>query len=209
MNDDLFDSIVELNESEVLKIVNERIQSGENVMDILDTSRKAMIEIGDRFAKKEYFLSELVMAGEIFREIMEILEPELIGSSGVKSIGKILVGTVKGDIHDLGKNIAISILKGNGFEVKDLGVDVTPEVFVEKIKEFEPEILGLSCVISIGWDALKETVDALKEAGLRDKVKIILGGGGVSKDVLEYAGADAAVNDAIEGLEQCKRWISA
>ena len=209
MHDDLFDSIVELNESDVLKFVHEKIQSGESVIDILDACRKAMIEIGDRFAKKDYFLSELVMAGEIFREVMEILEPELKGSSGVKSIGKILMGTVKGDIHDLGKNIAISILKGNGFEVEDLGVDVAPEIFVEKVKEYEPDILGMSCVISIGWDALKETVDILKEAGIRDKVKIILGGGGVSKDVLEYVGADAAVNDAIEGLEQCKRWIGA
>jgi 5-methyltetrahydrofolate--homocysteine methyltransferase len=209
MNDDFFDSIVELNESDVLKFVHKKIQSDESVMDILDACRKAMIEIGDRFAKKEYSLSELVMAGEIFREIMEILEPELKGSSGVKIVGKILMGTVKGDIHDLGKNIAISILKGNGFEVEDLGVDVAPEVFVEKVKEFEPDILGMSCVISIGWDALKETVNALKESGLKDKVKIILGGGGVSKDILEYVGADAAVNNAIQGLEQCKRWIGA
>ena len=102
----------------------------------------------------------------------------------------------------------IGTLKGNGFEVYDLGVDVPPKKFVENVREIEPDILGMSCIISVGWDSLKETVDALKRAGLRDKVKIILGGGGVDEEVAKFAGADAVVKDAIEGVEQCKRWVS-
>ncbi len=209
MGKELFDSFVELREDDVIKIVQEKIESGEDAFAIAETCKNALIKIGDLFSKKEYFLSELVMSGEIFREIMEVLEPKLVGDEKEgNKIGKIVIGTVKGDIHDLGKNIMIGTLKGNGFEVYDLGVDVPPEKFVEKVKEVEPDILGMSCVISIGWDSLKETVEALKRADLRDKVKIILGGGGVDEEVATFAGADAAVKDAIEGVEQCKRWVS-
>ena len=209
MDKELFDSFVDLQEEYVLKIVRERLESGEDAFTIAETCKNALVKIGDLFSKKEYFLSELVMSGEIFREIMEIIEPKLVGDEKKgNKIGKIVIGTVKGDIHDLGKNIFMGILKGNGFEVYDLGVDVPPEKFVEKVKELKPNVLGMSCVISIGWDSLKETVDALGRAGLRDKVKIILGGGGVDEEVAKFAGADVAVKDAIEGVEQCKRWVS-
>jgi 5-methyltetrahydrofolate--homocysteine methyltransferase len=209
MDKELFDSFVDLREDEVLKIVKEKMEAGEDAFSIAETCRNALIKIGNLFSKKEYFLSELVMSGEIFREVMEILEPKLVGSGNEgKKVGKIVIGTVKGDIHDLGKNIMIGTLKGNGFEVHDLGVDVPPEKFVEKVKEVEPDILGLSCVISVGWDSLKETVEAIKRAGLKDKVKVILGGGGVDEEVAKFAGADAVVKDAIEGVEQCKRWVA-
>ena len=209
MDKELFDSFVDLREDDVLKIVKEKIEAGEDAFSIAETCKKALSKIGHLFSKKEYFISELVMSGEIFREIMEILEPKLVGSGNErKKIGKIVIGTVKGDIHDLGKNIMIGTLKGNGFEVYDLGVDVPPEKFVENVRDVEPEILGMSCVISVGWDSLKETVEALTRAGLRDKVKIILGGGGVDEEVAKFAGADAVVKDAIEGVEQCKRWVS-
>ncbi|MFX1340883.1 MAG: B12-binding domain-containing protein [Promethearchaeota archaeon] len=209
MDKELFESFVDLREDDVLKLVNEKIELGEDVFIIAETCRNALIKIGDLFSKKEYFLSELVMSGEIFKEVMEILKPNLIGNEKEgQKLGKILIGTIKGDVHDLGKNIVIGTLKGNGFEVYDLGVDVPPEKFVDKVNEVKPDILGISCVISVGWDYLKETVEALKKAGLRDKVKIILGGGGVNKEVANFAGADAAVKDVIEGVEQCKRWVS-
>jgi len=208
MEKELFELFVELREKETLKIVKDMLYSGEDPNNIAETCKKALIKIGDLFAKKEYFLSELVMSGELFREVMEILEPKMqFSGKSEKKLGKILIGTIKGDIHDLGKNIVKTTLKGNGFEVYDIGVDISPELFVEKVKEFEPDILGMSCLISIGWEALKDTVDALKEAGLRDKVKIILGGGGVDDEVANYTGADAAVTDAIKGVEQCKRWV--
>lgn len=206
---ELYDLLVDLKEDDVLNLVQDQLDSGTDPHSIAETCREAMIEIGNLFAKKEYFLSELVMSGEIFREVMELLEPKMLSASeNEEKIGIIVIGTVKGDIHDLGKNIMIGTLKSSGFEVYDLGVDVPPERFVEKVKEVEPDILGMSCVISIGWDSLKETVESLKQAGLRNKVKIILGGGGVDEDVLKFAGADAAVKDAIEGIEQCKRWVS-
>ena len=209
MDKELFDSFVDLQEDKVLNIVKEKIESGEDAFSIAETCKKALIKIGDLFSRKEYFLSELVMSGEIFREVMEMLEPKLVGDENEgKKIGKIVIGTVKGDIHDLGKNVMIGTLKGNGFEVYDLGVDVPPKKFVENVREIEPDILGMSCIISVGWDSLKETVDALKRAGLRDKVKIILGGGGVDEEVAKFAGANAVVKDAIEGVEQCKRWVS-
>jgi len=208
MENELFKLFVELREKDILKVVTDMLDSGEDPNIIADTCKKALIEIGQLYAKKEYFLSELVMSGEIFREVMELLEPKMhFGSVSEEKIGKILIGTIQGDIHDLGKNIVKSALKGNDFEVYDIGVDVSPEMFVEKVKEFEPDILGMSCLISIGWDALKDTIDALKEEGLRDKIKIILGGGGVDDEVANYTGADAAVTDAIEGVEQCKRWV--
>ena len=210
MNKDLNNAIVELREEDALRIVKEMIQSGENPSNIVETCKDAMVQIGELFARKEYFLSELVMSGEIFKEIMNFLEPKLQNiTDNTKIIGKIVIGTVKGDIHYLGKNIAIGMLKGNGFEVYDLGVDVPPEKFIEKVKELKPDILGMSCVISIGWNSLKDTVNALKKAGLRNKVKVILGGGGISEDVVKFAGTDAFIADAIKGVEICKRWVGA
>lgn len=209
MKDSLFDAFVELREDDTLNFIKDMLKSGEDPNHIAEICKQALVKIGDLFARKEYFLSELVMSGEIFKEVMALLEQKMqIGDIPGKKIGKVLIGTIKGDIHDLGKNIVKNSLKGNGFEVYDIGVDVSPDVFVEKVKEIEPDILGMSCLISIGWGALKDTIDALKEAGIRDKVKIILGGGGVDDEVANYAGADAAVKDAIKGVEQCKRWVS-
>ena len=208
MSEDLFNSLVDLREDNALEIVKEKLNAGEDALSIVNTCRDAMIKIGELFAKKEYFLSELVMSGEILKEIMEILEPHLVeGSQNDNRIGKIVIGTVKGDIHDLGKDIVIGILKSSGFDVYDLGVDVATEKFVEKVKEVEPDILGMSCVISIGWESIKETIDKLKEEDIRDKIKIIIGGGGVDDEIAKYAGADKAVKDVIKGVNQCKRWV--
>jgi 5-methyltetrahydrofolate--homocysteine methyltransferase len=210
MGEDLFNSLVELRENDALEIVKEKLNAGVDAYSIVNTCRDAMIKIGELFAKKEYYLSELVMSGEILKEIMEILDPHIINSSkNDEKIGKIVIGTVKGDIHDLGKDIVIGILKSSGFDVYDLGVDVATEKFVEKVKEVKPDILGMSCVISIGWESLKETIDTLKEEGIRDKLKIIIGGGGVDEEIAKYAGADKAVKDVIEGVNQCKRWVGA
>ena len=211
MIEELFNSLVDLKENETLEIVKEKLNAGVDAISIVNTSKDAMIRIGELFARKEYFLSELVMSGEILKQIMEILEPYMVNGSQIDNskIGKIVIGTVKGDIHNLGKDIVVGILKSSGFDVYDLGVDVAAEKFVEKIKEVEPDILGMSCVISIGWESLKQTIDKLKEEKIRDKLKIIIGGGGVDEEVAKYAGADKAVKDVIEGVDQCMRWVGA
>jgi len=208
MNDELFDAVVELNEKDALRIVREKVESGENPLAIIELCRKALTVVGDRYAKREYFLSELVMAAEIFREIMEIIEPIMHGQAeSEKKVGRVVIGTVKGDVHNIGKNIVISMLKINNFDVYDLGVDVPPEYFVKEIEKVNPEIVGMSCLLTVGLESMKATVEAIKKAGLRDKVKIIIGGGMVNEDVAKYVGADAYVKDVSKGIDICKRWM--
>lgn len=210
MDNELFDAIVELKEKDALRIAKDKILSGEDPIAVAELCREAMSAVGDRFAKKEYFLSDLVVAGEIFKEIMEILEPQMRArAKGEKKIGRVVMGTVKGDVHDIGKNIVVSVLKGNGFHVYDLGVDVPPEKFVEKIREVKPEIVGMSCLISVAWESMKDTVKAIKDSGLRDKVKIIVGGGNVNEEVARYVEADAYAKDVIQGVTFCKKWVRA
>jgi len=209
MNSELFDAIVELREKDVLRIVKEKIACGEDPLAIVECCREAVSVVGDRFAKNEYFLSELFMAAEIFKEAMAILEPEIHKrTSFEKKIGKVVVGTVSGDVHDVGKNIVISMLSANGFDVYDLGVDVPSEEFVKKIREVNPEIVAMSGLVTISWDSMKQTVEAIKEAGLRDKIKIIIGGGTINEEIAKYVGADAfaTLND---GIKLCKKWVGA
>lgn len=208
MNDKLFDAILELKEKEALTLVREKVRSGEDPIAIMELCRKALTSVGDRYAKKEYFLSEMIVAAEIFREIMEILESHIPARTGTaKAIGKIVIGTVKGDIHDIGKNIAVSMLKINGFDVFDLGVDVPPESFVAEIRKVDPEIVGMSGLITVSWDSMKETVKAIEDAGLRDEVKIIIGGGAANEEAARYVGADACAAEVMKGIDVCKRWM--
>jgi len=209
MDDELFEAIVELREQDVLRIAKDRMLAGEDPVAVAELCRRAMAEVGDRFAKKEYFLSQLVLSAEIFREILEILEPRILErTKGEEKIGKVVIGTVKGDVHDIGKNIVVGMLKGNGFDVVDLGVDVRAERFVDQIMEVKPEIVGMSCLISVAWESMKNTVGAIEAAGLRDTVKIIVGGGLVNERVAQHVGADAYANDVIRGINLCKEWVN-
>ncbi len=154
-----------------------------------------MIEIGDRFGEGIYYLSELIMASEIFSGVMKVIGPLLEGEAA-SSAGEVVFATVKGDVHDIGKNIVVSMLRGNGFHVHDLGVDVPPERIVEKLQETGAELLGLSALLTTSFDAMKETVFSLQEAGLRGKVKVMIGGGPTNEKVREFVGADAVGDDA-------------
>jgi len=208
-DDELFEAIVDLREEDVLRIAKDRMLAGEDPIAVAELCRGAMAEVGDRFAKKEYFLSQLVLSAEIFREIMEILEPRILErTKKEKKIGKVVIGTVKGDVHDIGKNIVVGMLKGNGFDVVDLGVDVQAERFVDQIMEVKPEIVGMSCLISVAWESMKNAIEAIEEAGLRDTVKIIVGGGLVNERVAQHVGADAYANDVIRGINLCKEWVN-
>ncbi len=209
MSKKLVNAIADMKEEEALKLVREMVEGGSEPMEILDAAREAMDIVGQRYEKGTYFLPELILAGEMLTQITDIMKPELAKLPEVKRHGKVLMGTVEGDIHDIGKNIVSFMLDVNGFDVLDLGVDISPQKFVEAIQDFEPQVVGLSGFLALAYDAMKETVEAIKKAGLRDKVKIMVGGGQVSDEVRKYTGADAYGKDAMAGVSLAKEWVGA
>jgi len=203
---DLVQALADLKEEEALTIVKERLNVGEDPLGILDDSKKAMEIVGKRFEKKEYFIPDLIYSGEILKEITEMVKPKL-AKAETKRLGKFVMGTVAGDIHDIGKNIVTFMLDVNDFEVYDLGVNVPPQRFVEKIQETGTEIVGLSGFLTLTFDSMKETIEAIKAAGLRDKVKIMIGGGTIDDEVRRYTGADAYRPDAVAAVSLAKEWV--
>ncbi|MEM2093605.1 MAG: corrinoid protein [Candidatus Bathyarchaeia archaeon] len=208
-SNDLVSALADLKEQEAVQIVEEKLKAGEDPFKILEDVRRAMEIVGNRYASNEYFLSDLLYAGEILRTISEMVKPKLAKAQEAKSLGKVIIGSVEGDIHDIGKNIVVFMLEVNGFEVYDLGVDIPPEKFVEKIKETGATIVGLSGFLTLAFESMKKTVDAIKEAGLRDKVKIMIGGGQITEEVRKYTGADAYGKDAMEAVALAKKWVGA
>jgi methylmalonyl-CoA mutase cobalamin-binding domain/chain len=206
MSEQLVKAFVGLDEGGVLQHVEQRLKAGDNPLAILEDCRQGMNEVGKLFEQGEYFISELIMAGEIFKQAMQLLLPKL-AAEGPAARGKVVIGTVKGDIHDLGKNIVVTLLKAANYEVHDLGVDVPPERFVETVKETGAKVLGMSGLLTISFDSMKRTVQALTEAGLRDKVKVMVGGGMTSEDVCKYVGADAWGADAQAAVTLCNQWM--
>jgi len=168
---------------------------------------KALGLIGDKFENEEFFLPELFMAAEIVKKSMKILEPHIKGSGKKKNIGKIVIGTAKSDMHDIGKNIVSFFLQAEGFEVIDLGVDVSPEKFVEVVRNEKPDILGISVLITLTMPEVSNTMKALEKANLRNQVKIIVGGAPITQEFIDDIGADAIALNAIDGIKKCKRWV--
>ncbi len=209
MSEELVNAIAEMKEEEAIQLVREMLDKGVKPMAILDAARQAMDIIGQRYEKGIYFLPELMMAGEIMGQIAEILKPKLAESPEVRRLGRVLIGTVQGDIHDIGKNIVTFMLDANGFEVLDLGVDVPPQKFVEAVRDFQPQVVGLSGFLTLAYDSMKATIQELEKAGLRDKVKVIIGGGSVDEHVRAYTGADAYGRDAVTGVSLAKKWVGA
>jgi methylmalonyl-CoA mutase cobalamin-binding domain/chain len=199
------EAIISMDESAALKLTDEMINSGVDAVDVLEACRRGMFAVGERFEKGEMFLSELFMATEIFNQIMARVKPWLKSTGGAK--GKIVLGTVEGDVHDIGKNIFVSLLEAEGFEVVDLGVDVPPARFVEAIRENKPDIVGMSSLLSTSLDAVKRTVDAINEAGLGGKVKVVIGGGRIDADAAEYIKPDAYTDNASQGVKQCRELL--
>jgi len=209
MANDLINLIADLKEQEALTVVRRRLDAGEDPLLILDDSRKALVIVGKRFADCEYFIPDLLYSGEIAREIAELVKPRLARAQDVKRLGKVIIGTVSGDIHDIGKNIVSFMLDVTGFEVYDIGVDQAPQSFIDKIKETGSGIVGLSGFLTFAFDSMKETVAAIKAAGLRDKVKIMIGGGQMNDDIRKYTGADAYGEDAMAGVALARKWTGA
>lgn len=203
---EISDAIADLEEDKVLKLVKEKLDANEDPFKILEACRKGMADIGNQSVEGTAFLTDLIMAGEIFKESMELLMPKLvISESEIK--GKIVIGTVEGDIHNIGKDIAITFLKATGFDVTDLGVDVLPQKFVDAIKEHKPQVVGLSGLLTLSIEPMKKTIESISDANLREEIKIIVGGERMDQGVCEHVGADAWVNDAVEGVKIIKNWI--
>jgi len=209
MAKDLVNALADLKEEETLKIVKDRLNTKEDPLKILDDARRAMEIVGKRFANSEYFIPDLVYSGEILKEITELVKPKLAKAAETKRLGKVVFGTVAGDIHDIGKNIVVFMLDVNGFEVYDLGVDVPVQKFVDKIKETGAPIVGLSGFLALAFDSMKQTIEAIRDVGLRDKVKVMIGGGQVSDEIRKYTGADAYGKDAMAGVTLAKKWVGA
>jgi methanogenic corrinoid protein MtbC1 len=206
MAKDLVKTLADLKEQEVIKIVEDRLKANEDPLKILEDARKGMEIVGQRFASSEYFIPDLVYSGEILKSVTELVKPKLTKAAESKKLGKIVFGTVAGDIHDIGKDIVVFMLDVNGFEVHDLGVDVPAQKFVEKIKETGASIVGLSGFLTLAFDSMKQTVGAIEAAGLRDKLKVMIGGGQITEEVKEYTGADAYGKDAVAGVTLAKKW---
>ena len=209
MPEELSTALVELRRDKVAEAVKSRVEKGEDPVRILEECRQGMSIVGERFQKGEYFLAELLLSAEIFKGAVAILEPYLAKARTPKPLGKVVLATLKGDIHDLGKNIVATLLRVQGFEVYDLGVDVAPALVVEKVKETKPEFVGFSALITSAYPSMKEAAEMLKEAGLRDQIKLMVGGGGTTPIVKEYIGADFQTTDAMEGVTYCQKVIGA
>jgi methanogenic corrinoid protein MtbC1 len=209
MSEKLVGAMTNMRENEAIEIAKSLIDGGEDPLKILDDCSKAMEIVGRRFEAGEYFLPELMMAGEMLRQISEMVKPKMRGERVLQKRGKVLIGTVEGDIHDIGKDIVTFLLSVNGFEVRDIGIDVPPGQFVEAIKDFKPQVVGMSGLLTLAYDSMKNTVQAIEEAGLRDSIKMMIGGGQMTETVREYTGADAFCKDAMEGVSLAKKWIGA
>ena len=207
MEDKLIYLIADLKEKETLAMVKEKINEGIDPLSLLDDTRKAMEIVGKRFESGEYFLPDLIMAGAIIGEISKIVKPHLQEERTEAKKGKVIIGTVAGDIHDIGKDIVVFMLDVNGYEVVDLGIDVPVDTFVSKIKEVNPSVVGLSGFLTLAFDSMKKTVEAIEKAGLRQGVKIMIGGGQIDEEVRKYAKADAYGKDAIAAVTLCRQWI--
>jgi 5-methyltetrahydrofolate--homocysteine methyltransferase len=205
MSKELIEAITEMREGDAVDITNKLLDSGTDPVQILDACREAMGIIGKRFETGESFIPELMLAGEILGQISAVVKPRIKQAGESKKLGKVVLGTVQGDIHDIAKDIVGFMLDINGFEVTDLGVDVPPAKFVETVKQTGAKIVGLSGFLTLAFDPMKFTVQALKEAGLTD-VKVMIGGGQIDENIRQYTGADAYGKDAMAAVAIAKSW---
>jgi methanogenic corrinoid protein MtbC1 len=210
MNEKLVNFMADMQEEETLALVKDLIAQGTSPMTILDDARSAMELVGKRFEAGEYFIPDLMMAGEILKGISDIVKPLLENQEGgAAKKGKVLIGTVAGDIHDIGTDIVQFMLEVNGYDVLNIGIDVPVPVFIEKIKEYKPQVVGLSGFLTLAFDSMKKTVEAIESEGLREGVKIMIGGGQIDEEVRKYTKADAYGKDAVAAVQLSRQWIGA
>ncbi|MGI5917684.1 MAG: cobalamin B12-binding domain-containing protein [Anaerolineae bacterium] len=207
MKEQLVEAIGNVSEEPALRLAQEMLDAGGDPRDVLDACRAGMAVVGQRYEAKEYFLPHLILAQDLLKQISDMVRPRLkADAGGGPPRGKVVIGTVEGDIHDIGKDIVAFMLEVNDFEVYDLGVDVPAKAFVEKIAEVNPEVVGMSGFLTLAFDRMKGTVEAIQAAGLRDRVKIMIGGAPMDDSVAQYVGADAYGEDAWAAVQLAKSW---
>jgi 5-methyltetrahydrofolate--homocysteine methyltransferase len=208
MSNDLVDAMIHMREAEAMELAQKLLDAGEDPLKVLERCREALEIVGKQFEAGKYFLPELILSGEMLKKISQLAKPFIQKESNKKdeAKAKVVIGSVKGDIHDIGKDIVVFLLDINGFEVHDLGVDVPAEKFVEAINQVQPTVVGMSALLTTALDAMKDTVDVIKNAGLRDQVKIMVGGGAVDEKVRAYTDADAYGPDAVAAVNLSKKW---
>ena len=202
--------LADMNEDDAVPMATRMLlEQGVDPMHVLDLCREAMDIVGKRFEEGEYFLPELVLAGEMLDNVGAIAKPLIKQGEGggAAKLGKVLIGTVHGDLHDIGKNIVTFMLDINGFEVKDIGVDVPVQTFIDEIKAYQPDVVGLSGFLTLAFDSMKETITAFDAAGLRKDFKIMIGGGQIDETMRAYTGADAFGVNAVEAVGLCRNWM--
>ncbi len=206
----LVEWLADMYEDEAIELSNKMLlEEKKDPMRVLELCRAAMDIVGQRFEEGEYFLPELVLAGEMLDNIGAVAKPLIKQTEGGEQakLGKVLIGTVHGDLHDIGKNIVSFMLDINGFEVKDIGIDVPVQTFIEEINDFQPDVVGLSGFLTLAFDSMKETIEAFDQAGMREKFKIMIGGGQIDETVRAYTGADAFGVNAVEAVNLCRGWM--
>jgi methanogenic corrinoid protein MtbC1 len=205
----LVEALSTMKEKEALRIVDEELEQGTEPEEILALCSQAMQIVGDRFQAGEYFLPELIMSGEMLKKIGAVLKPRMVSAEteGGKKLGKVVLGTVRGDIHDIGKDLVGFILDVNGFEVADLGINVPEEKFVEAVREQKPEVLALSGFLTVAFDSMKSTIEQVEAAGLRKELKVIIGGGQMDNTVRDYVKADAYGESAMDAVAFAKEAV--
>ncbi len=208
---DLINSMVEMDEDKFLELTKELLAKGEDPNAIFRAYQEGMAEIGKRFEQNEFFIPELIMAGEMMNDGAELIKPYLDedAQSETTKLGTMVLATIEGDIHDIGKNIYGMMMELSGFEVIDLGVDVPIDTIVAKVEEVKPDLVGMSGLLTLAFDPMKAVVDKLKDAGLRDSVKVMVGGGQFDQTVCDYVGADGFATDAVVGVNICRDWVGA
>jgi methanogenic corrinoid protein MtbC1 len=201
----LIEQMANLQIKQVLQLVNERLEAGEDPLEIVEVCQEGVRRVGESYERGEYFLAGLIMAGEILRQVLDRVLPLLPATGRGSSIGLVVMGTVRGDIHDIGKNIAQALFRCHGFEVLDLGIDVPPSEFVRQVRETRPDIVGISAFLTTGYDAMRDTIRQIRETILVEEqpAVIIVGGGLMSEQVRIYTGADLWTRDAPQGVRLC------
>ena len=207
MKEKLVTAIADMNEEEAMNLARAMLDAGDDPQVVLDACTEAMLIVGARYDAKEYFLPELIIAGDMMKRIGNLVKPKLRAQvAQAKPLGTVVIGTVAGDIHDIGKDVVSFMLSVNNFQVYDLGVDVSAVAFVAKIREVQPEIVGLSGFLTLAFDQMKRTVQAIQEAGLRDRVKIMIGGAIMDASAAQYVGADAYGASASAAVKLAQFW---